>query len=147
MIQTGRHREEGFTLIETLIVLFIVAAVTTIVFVSFRSLHAHKQTQYFLEQLKKDLYFAQAFALSHDREVDLTFKTQKHFYTITDGSTMIFKRTYDRGITIQSNFGKTVEFNANGNIARFGTLHVQTHTGRFRVVFHIGKGRFYVKKS
>ncbi|HET7579761.1 MAG TPA: competence type IV pilus minor pilin ComGD [Bacillales bacterium] len=146
-MQTGKHKEGGFTLIETLIVLFIIAAVTSIVFVSFRSLHTHKQTQYFLEQLKKDLYFAQAFALSHDREVDLTFKPQKHLYTVTDGSATIFKRTYDGRIKINSNFGRTVEFNSNGNIARFGTLHIQTRTGRFRVVFHIGKGRFYVKKS
>lgn len=142
------NRETGFTLIETLVVLFIVVSVTGIVLVSFRTLQASKQVDYFLEQFQKDLYFAQEYALTHHKEVRLLLNLPQHRYTVVaDKEGSLLSRVYDTQIGISSNFGKAVEFNPDGNIARFGTLTFQTPQGTYKMVFHIGKGRFYVEQS
>lgn len=140
------NKQRGFTLIETLIVLFIFIAVTGIVMVSFQSVRVEKQTQYFFEQLQKDLYLSQEYALAHHKEVDLTFLPMENRYSVRSGSIVLFTRPYDPKMNIKSNFGMTVQFNPNGNIAKFGTLTVSSPSGGFKVVFHIGKGRFYVEK-
>ncbi|HEU5140506.1 MAG TPA: competence type IV pilus minor pilin ComGD [Bacillales bacterium] len=139
--------EKGFTLIETLIVLFIVVSVSAITLVSFQGFHSAKQTDYFLEQIQKDLYFAQEYALSHHKEVRLVLDSAKHRYSVvTDTAESLLTRAFSPEILISSNFGSAVEFNPNGNIARFGTLTFRTPQGTYKMVFHIGKGRFYVKQ-
>lgn len=147
MRQVKTDSQGGFTLIETLMVLFIFIAVTGIVMISFQSLRGAKDTQYFFEQLQKDLYFSQEYALAHHEEVNLVFQPGKHRYYVAAGKSTLLKRPFGPGISVRSNFGRIVQFNPNGNIARFGTLSVSSLRGAYKIVFHIGKGRFYVEKK
>lgn len=144
--------EKGFTLIEMMMVLFIITAATGIALVSFQSLHESRQTEHFLEQLKKDLYLAQEYAMSHNKKVHLTFSHADHLYTIKAQwrDSPILTNNYDNSIAVKNdyNMGLIVTFvKGSGNISKIGKLKIQTPQGVYLIVFHPGKGRFYIEEQ
>lgn len=148
------HNEKAFTLIEMLIVLFIIISVTGITLVSFKSLHEKQETDHFLEQVKKDLYLAQEYAISHPgKTIQVLFKPEEHLYTVEptnlSNTKMIVQRSYNSKITVEKRtMGLTVKYlGTNGNISTAGTIGIRTPQGVYDLKFHPGKGRFYIAKQ
>ncbi|HET7628469.1 MAG TPA: competence type IV pilus minor pilin ComGD [Bacillales bacterium] len=141
-------RENGFTMVEMLIVLFVIVSVTSIVHASFRTFHASRETAYELHQIVQDLYLAQETAIARGESVHFVIHRREHEYALTArDETVLFERSYDAHLEVTSNFGYTITFHGDGNIARFGTLKIAAGGNRYKIVFHIGKGRFYVEKG
>lgn len=142
--------EQGFTLLETLLVLSIVIVITSIPILKLAPLYQQQKTQHFLEQLEDDLLYAQLYALSNSATVRVYFYYQQSTYRVIVGSTNqpILTRSYDKDIKIDPfTLGSTVTFRSNGNVSNAGTIRITIQEARYNLVFMIGKGRFYVAKQ
>ena len=144
-----RHSDQGFTLLETLLVLSIVIVIMTIPILTLAPLYQQQKAEHFLEQLEDDLLYAQVYALSNSATVRVYFSTQQSYRVIVSQTNqIILTRTYDNDIKIDPyTLGSTVTFRSNGNVSNAGTIRITIQKAKYNLVFMIGKGRFYVAKQ
>lgn len=145
---THLRNEQGFTLMESLLVLAIFMMILTI---SYFPLKFHEQLlekQMFFHQLKGDLLYAQQYALTSQKRVSFNFVTPQHYYYIkNDNHQTILRREYPPYIRIAAGSQPTAfYFLSNGNISQFGTLYIYVEKEIYQLTFQLGRGRFYVKK-
>ncbi|MEH7224577.1 competence type IV pilus minor pilin ComGD [Bacillus sp. JJ1566] len=144
-----RVDENGFTLIEALLVLSIIMIISSISLLQLRPLHESKKMDQFLEQLQNDIFLSQQYAISHSEPTKLYFSPSESFYRLTRGNSyeVIFLRKVDPDIQIQLiSLGANVVFTSNGNIQRSGEIRFRYKESTYIVMFLLGKGRFYVTK-
>lgn len=136
---------DGFTLTETLIVLsmFLIICIITAIQLTpyFRTINS----QYFLTQLADDLYYAQMYAITNQKKIYVNFLPDQYkYYFREDQGKVIFEREYDESIWLyEGSVNLHFEFSANGNINKFGTFSIRIDGVRYRIVFQLGRGRFY----
>jgi competence protein ComGD len=136
----------GYSLIESLIVLsivFVIASVTSIFINPNKTVLDH---QLFLTQLQSDIYLAQLTAISHQQEITVAFDNQLNRY--------YFRKRYEDSSFIEKRYPQNVEVTMttmpltfkilpDGNINKFGTLLIKINQKEYGMVFLLGKGRFY----
>lgn len=144
------HKQKGFTLIESLIVLSIFMILTLITTMSIKPQYFIKDDELFIEQLSADLYFAQAYAISHQSETYLAFKESEYQYIIKTSPDQppLLERQYSNRIKA---YGGTlslyVKYLPDGNISKFGSFYISIGEKLYKYTFLIGKGRFYVTQE
>lgn len=140
---------KGFTLLESLLVLMIVSIMSLVLIVNIQPVHDKKVTQTFFEQFEKDLLYAQQYAMTYQKRVFIAFDHEKHLYRIqlnTTGDDLVIR---DLNKDFQFTFGtlpKRFSYTSNGAIDRSGTMLVKYKDKSYRVVFYLGRGRFYVEE-
>jgi competence protein ComGD len=143
-------RKNGFTLIEMLLVLMIVSALTVIVIPHIDGLSEAKEETYMIEQFTDDLLYAQQYAITHKTAVAVVFYHGQAQYRITEGYTLgriLIQRTLPNKWKIElATLQSPLTFLANGNVNKSGTIFIKNGTTTYKVVFLLGKGRFYVQK-
>jgi competence protein ComGD len=142
--------EEGFTLIEVLIVLgcltLMLAVVNTITYKMFETY----EQKAFLNQLEKDIYYAQLYAIENRKYILIRFMTDENEYSAYSYSTSKHIITTRKAESIQ--FKKvgnvTVTYIPSGNIQSPVTITLTDKKGKaiYRLVFQLGRGRFYISK-
>jgi competence protein ComGD len=138
--------EKGFTLIEMLLVLLIVSMLSGIAYVNLIPLYEKKKIEQFFEQLNEDILFMQELAISTNKRTNLQWFPQSHRYiiqqTYEEGPVLV--RYYDRGIQADLHtFPNIMTYTGSGNINRGGTIYVYYKQKAYKIVFQLGKGRFY----
>ncbi|WP_052342829.1 competence type IV pilus minor pilin ComGD [Bacillus sp. EB01] len=102
----------------------------------------------FFTLLKADLYYAQLYALSHQREQSIIITGETNRYYINDSRyalDLLVYRTYPADIAVKpGTMPLTFKFLPDGNISRFGTILVHAYGDFYRITFQLGRGRFYV---
>jgi len=142
-------RNHGFTLIEMLLVL---AAITVLMAVSlpFFDRAAEQKTEwYILTQLRDDLLYAQQYAMTHQTRVTVTFAENRPEYWIAEmqGGKTILKRSISGTWKFQlTTLTMPLIFLENGNVNKAGSLLLKGKNTTYKIVFLLGKGRFYVQK-
>jgi competence protein ComGD len=140
----------GFTLLESLLVLSIVSIIISVTFLKFSSVHGNNMEEQFLMEFKNDILFAQQYALSTQRNVNVLFYPAENYYVVTQGAftAPLIKRTYHPAMTIDTRtMGDRFFFLGTGGISKAGTMMVFNNgKERFRYIFTLGKGRFYVEE-
>lgn len=134
----GRHMltDKGFTLIETLFVLFIVCMLSMISM----TLHMPKKSDNV--QLKEVVSFL--------NEAKLTAMTYKHTVTLKfSGSTVSYQciskqKNYELGENVYFE-NQQMTFNDFGNIKGAKTVVLHTSHKNYRFVYQVGSGCFYVE--
>lgn len=143
-------RKNGFTLIELLIVLMIVSTLTIIVIPRLDHLKKAKEEAHMLEQLTDDLLYAQAYALTHKQSVVVVFYNAQGRYRMTERYTLgpvLLDRTLPNPWKIElATLQNPLTFLANGNVNKSGTVLLKNGKTTYKLVFLLGKGRFYVQK-
>ncbi|MFP7297650.1 competence type IV pilus minor pilin ComGD [Neobacillus niacini] len=140
-----QNTQNGFTLIESLIVLSIFLIISSITVFSIKPQYQSTTNKSFISQLKADLYYGQAYAIANQTEVKVLFIENEHTYIISSGAKRIVERNHSEKITVgQGTIPLYFKFNPNGNVDRFGSLFIRTPLGDYRLTLLIGKGRFYV---
>jgi len=140
--------EKGFTLIELLVVLGSLSMLLILAnTVSANAMDIYERKVY-IEQLKKDIYYAQTYAIEKQTRVNLKINTAKNEYNVssfTSGSIL------KSGIEVHSIKFKpvgniTITFNTNGNILSPTTIYFadQNNNLIYKLVFQLGRGRFYI---
>ncbi|WP_181502717.1 competence type IV pilus minor pilin ComGD [Paranoxybacillus vitaminiphilus] len=144
------RKESGFTLIEMLIVLTIINVLLMLSIPKMDRLVEKKQTDYFIEQFKDDMLYAQQYAMTHKSSVIIVFYDQQPVYRITEESVfgrILLHRSYSDKLQIQPvTLQSPLIFLPNGNVNKSGTILVTYGKQTYKIVFLLGKGRFYVQK-
>jgi len=142
--------QKGFTLIEMLIVLTIVSVLTFIAIPRINELIQAKEMNYFLEQFREDMLYAQQYAMVRKVSVAVLFYPYQSTYRITEGNTLgrvLLRRTYSANLEIQpATLQSPLMFLKNGNVNKSGTILITNGEQTYKIVFLLGKGRFYVQK-
>ena len=145
----GKH-EQGFTLIESLLVLSLISMLVSLSFVKFSPLMEKKVMPHFFEQLSNDILFAQQYAISTKQSVNIFFfPDNKHYLVQVPGEDRILlKRFYNEHIHINTRHaGNVVRYNPVGNILNPSSYGVSYKSQEnYSITFQIGFGRFYVEK-
>lgn len=140
------HKQQsGFTLIEILIVLMIVTTITSISILKLSSTISGKKIDHFFEQFSNDMNLAQMNALSHSRPVQIIFSELDPSYKVVMNQSIIIERNLPKKFSINTGtLGGTYTYLSDGNISKSGSILIHYEKRSFKIVFLLGKGRFYV---
>ncbi|MFJ8236982.1 competence type IV pilus minor pilin ComGD [Ureibacillus sp. NPDC094379] len=131
----------GFTLIEMLLVLFILGMISSVIFqLSFK--YTEKQeTELFFNQLLLDLQSIQSLAIETRKTTYVSFE-ENHYRVYHQPTDPFIKRNFPDDITFNkySNL-KLITFTSVGEILRFGKLIFYTPFGTKELMIYIEKGR------
>ncbi|MDQ0256286.1 competence protein ComGD [Evansella vedderi] len=143
------HKNNGYTLIEMLLVLLLISSILLIVIPNFtKSVHS-KNVDYFFEQLEKDLYESQMTAMTDGVIIRFVFSPTLNNYTIRHGVTIVETRTFPEGLTVKiGTLGyNDLRFLPTGTISSPGSLVFNYKNDRYVLVFQFVRGRFYIDKQ
>ena len=142
-------RNEGFTLIEMLLVLTAIGVLMAVSIPFLNSVAEQKTEMYIITQLRDDLLYAQQYAMAHNTSVAVMFAENRPEYHIAEmksGKT-ILKRSLPGPWNFQlTTLTMPLIFLENGNINKAGSLLLKRKDRTYKIVFLLGKGRFYVQK-
>ncbi|MFY4776301.1 competence type IV pilus minor pilin ComGD [Metabacillus sp. RGM 3146] len=145
-----QRSEEGFTLIESLLVLTIFMLLSITAIVNVKPVQEHFIITQFFEQFEKDILFAQQHAITEHTRFYFVYSHNAKSYSIRKSGTVVNKiisRNFDSSITISNlTLPNTFSFDSQGNISDSGSLLVEYLTHKYLVKFYLGKGRFHVEK-
>ena len=137
--------KNGFTFLEMLIVLSIVALLMILtVPLQFNTLNNLKEEQ-FIEQLKLDVLLVQN-QTSHHGVNQMSIRFHDHYYRVLHGRNPTYAdRDYPAGWSTIA--GQTIRFKETGTFLEPRRIPMYTPTDRIHFVFTLGKGRFYVERE
>jgi len=144
-----KNNQNGFTLIESLLVLSIFMIISSITVFSLKPQHSVLEDETFLTQLKADLYYSQQYAISHQHEVTVVFLPAQYRYymLLRPDLPPIVMRNYSTNIyLVEGSIPLFFRFLNDGNVNQFGSFLIQTKNKTYQMTLLIGKGRFYVKE-
>lgn len=126
IIRTSRAGNNGFTLIELVVVLLIVGVAAGVVIVSISNEYRKAAIKYEVRKVFSALNYARE--LSITRHAELTFEINENNtgYSIYSGEKSFYQRTLPRGITIYS---EKIDFFPLGD-STGGTISMADENGR-----------------
>lgn len=142
-----KNQKNGFTLIETLIVLsaFLVMSIASSMLL--KPTQTLLESNLFFSQLKSDLFYAQQYAISHQEEVTIHIMPETNYYYIRTrfNGPMLVERNYAPNVRVREGTLKLYfQFLPDGNTNRFGSFYIEIGNKLYRMTVLIGRGRFYV---
>lgn len=143
------YLQQGFTLIEMMIVLSIVCIIAPLCFLTLSHTSDEQKMHYFSEDIRETISAAQMDALSKSVYVQIVFNTADHFYTISTGGVdgAIERRDLDSRIRITSNTNKlSILITRTGSFANPGTFSFRMGSIWYNLILEIGQGRFHIDK-
>lgn len=104
------------------------------------------ELKHFVSQFEEDLYFTQAYAMSHERYTSLYMNDQNYsVYTLSDQN--ILQRTVPKNIAFaRGTLDLRITFNRMGTAIKSGVIYIQSDQEKYKVTVYIGKGRFKIEK-
>lgn len=147
IVETVRD-EKGFTLLESLFVLSIFLIISSFSLFLLKPHQVTMEKELFITQLKADLLFAQQHALSTQKLVAVNFvNPRKYYYIRKYTGEILLEREYSERITVaEGSQPLYFRYHSSGNISSFGSIHIYIGDEIYRMMFQLGKGRFYVVK-
>jgi competence protein ComGD len=142
-------RDRGFTFTEMLLVLSAITVLMAVFLPSLSSLARKKTETYIITQLRNDLLYAQQYAMTHKTPVAVTFSESRPEYRMMEMKTRktIFIRTLPNSWKFQlTTLTMPLLFLENGNVNKAGALLLKRKDRAYKIIFLLGKGRFYVQK-
>ncbi|PLR68115.1 hypothetical protein CYJ36_08345 [Bacillus sp. UMB0893] len=144
------NSQKGYTLIEAIIVLSIVAILMLMTFISAQSVQSQKTAELFFEALERDVLHAQQHAIVNKKSVSILFDPANHKYFAVEGgleSKRILTVDYDASITVDPlTMDARILFNNIGGISQSGTMNVYCNKKKYKMIFYMGMGRMYVEE-
>jgi len=140
-------KQNGFTLLEILIVLGIVSVLILLSSpLYFSSLDKQQETQ-FLETLKFDVLYSQSLSISSSHQATVIEFTESD-YTIRDRTNKtLIRRNVPSGSSIDYRTSRQISFNNHGTVRKPGTITLKTKHDKYKIVFPLGKARCYIEKQ
>ncbi|PYF03490.1 prepilin-type N-terminal cleavage/methylation domain-containing protein [Ureibacillus chungkukjangi] len=133
----------GFTLIEMLLVLFILLLTSSIVFQITLTLSEKWVVNQFFQQLMLDIQEIQALAIKNDEAFYIQFNSSNNYkgHGIFSGE-ILFEREIPQGIKVDmtSNLKHFMVY-PSGDVSNFGTIKFHTPFGQTNLIIYIKEGR------
>lgn len=152
MMKTKLKNEEGFTLLEAVVVLFLVSLLVGFPILSVQKAEESIKVQLFIEEFSSKITLLQTHAIMNGEPTS---------FEVKPGSNVVNFRVYgyDRNshplnhrwsLPEEVNFfggSKRIIFKAHsGNVGDYGSFRLNTVSGQYNFVFQMGSGRFDVRK-
>ncbi|MCI2254563.1 prepilin-type N-terminal cleavage/methylation domain-containing protein [Domibacillus sp. PGB-M46] len=151
LCQPVGHKEEGFTLLEIMIVLTVFTVCFGAALIPLRTIAEDVRNRQFFHQVERDLFAAQAYAVSKNANIVVDFFENKdryyHIYTFEIPRKTIIKREIPEHFTFDERGLDTITFLKTGTTSRFGTFYFTTNENTTKLIFLIGRGRFYFSEE
>ena len=98
------------------------------------------ETTRFVKQFEEDLYYAQAYAISHEMNIYIYLNT--NYYVIQSNLRGVILRRENPKNTIfqRGTINSKVIFNNEGAPITSGTFDIQSEKEKYKVTIYIGKG-------
>lgn len=142
------QKEQGYTLVEALFVLFILAILTAAVPSLYLNLSKNIEATHFLQTFEEDLYLAQQYALSQKVTVRYKYHYEKKQYEIlASDQSLKITRDIPKRVEIVRDYLNEFRFKPNGNVSHFGNIYIKIDDQLYRMFFSIGRGRFELYKE
>ncbi|MCY7917656.1 competence type IV pilus minor pilin ComGD [Bacillus vallismortis] len=137
-------KEEGFTLLESLLVLSLASILLIAVFSAFPPVYGNTAVRQAAWQLKSDILLAQQTAMSSHQRTKILFH-RKEYQLVTDET--VIQRSYPPGLSIELlTLKDRLEFNEKGHPNTSGKLRVKEHAA-YDITVYLGSGRVNVERK
>ncbi|WP_042145915.1 competence type IV pilus minor pilin ComGD [Paucisalibacillus sp. EB02] len=140
------HKQQGFSLIEVLVVLSLFTILLTLTLPISYSLLEKKTEEKVLEMFQYDILFLQNQSIANGREDYLRMVFSKNGYTLTDTNKELLTRMLPKGWEIDTRTLNYISFKHGGTTRYSGTIEIISPNNRYTLTFPIGKGRGYIEK-
>ncbi|MBS4176353.1 competence type IV pilus minor pilin ComGD [Lederbergia citrea] len=142
------HKENGFTLLEILIVICVMTVLLSFSFFTIKSFSELMQKRAFISQIQSDLYYAHSYALSRRETVTVRFSILSNQYEAISGHSreIIVQRKIPKPIKLENSNVPSFIITPEGNVSNFGTVFFRLNDKRLKLTFFIGRGRFLVQE-
>lgn len=135
--------EQGYTLLEMLIVLTLLSVLTVLPVLTFSNVRESHESQYVSWQLKQDFILAQQVAMARGETIDVRPSAKSYQLRLLNGETYLERpfASSDMQIRPLTLTGPFVAFNRVGNPRYAGTIQLRTNRQYYVYTLHLGKGR------
>src|SRR5690625_3068594 len=137
----------GFTLIEMLFSIIILGLLSFIVVPSiFKSIERQEIKQFF-NVLESDIFYIQNQAIGTRKYFRITF--DENYYIVVDDSknNNEIKRYYPKHFTQKIKIKNIITFTNDGTVSRSAKVLFTHRDTTYKLVFPLGKGRYYVEEE
>lgn len=147
-------KENGFTLMETLLVLIIISSLLLFPVLSIQHVTETIQIDLFFRELTSKITKMQAYAILHDQTTDVEFYPQNNVirFRIVDVNAQnnSLQDTWELDNPYYHLSGTSIkEFafkKGTGNITKSDRIYIHTTQGEYELVYLMGSGRFEIRK-
>ncbi|TES49049.1 type II secretion system protein [Halalkalibacterium halodurans] len=139
-------RSNGFTLMETLIVLFIFSILISLPLAFLPSQSKHQQSEHAARLFNEDLLFAQHLAMTEGMRIKVEIDHHNERYTlVSDSSRSYLSRAFPmEGMYFEEGTlggNRPIEFLPNGHPRFAGSISLYAGDRQYRYTIMIGKGK------
>lgn len=142
--------EKGFTLLEMLLVLFIVGIFTSITGQMIIKINEEKEIKAFLNQLELDIFTVESLSLKDEKLYYINFSNYQNIYTVRDSTgNPIFTRNVPASLKYDINsYLKRIEYRS-GSVNNFGKVIFEKVRGggKIYIILNIEKGRVKIDEA
>lgn len=141
-------KNNAFTLLETLLVLFIVSIIFGCMFFPSTILLTKVSEKSLINEIKNNIIHAQLYALFTNKNTKIIFDPHASIFSSSSKEHTLNMVKLNPHLKIFSN--DTISFNfsgENGNISKFGSVFLQGDRTKYQFIFQIGKGRFRIEEN
>lgn len=140
--------ENGFTLIEMMVVVAVACLIVPLSFLTFSRLSDEQTMENFVEQCRDVLSNAQMTALADSSPITVTFDNSRHLVLIDKNTVTFDSFSFDKRMTVEK---ATHDLNLvilkNGHFQKPGSLFFILGQIKYKLVILLGQGRFYFEKQ
>lgn len=137
-------KTNGFTVVEVLIVLFLVSMISVLVITAVNQTLLKQATRQFLAIFESDIMLVQSEALATLKSSRLTFYDDE--YVILVNGKQLRHRSIPNHLSFYTVNNSRIQYSNNGTIVQPTTYLLRDRNDLYRIVFPFGKGRHYVEK-
>lgn len=134
---------EGFTLLESVIVLMVLSIILFLPALSFEGARTRIETDAFFKELAASITLVQNQAVLENKQTSVTITSQHIYFESSDARKVL---DYPEHIHYQEPTFKVHFSPGTGNINQFKHPIFQSPYGEFKLGFQLGSGRFEIKK-
>jgi competence protein ComGD len=141
-----RNSNKGYTLVETLLVLSTFLLIVTLSVQLLPTSIEKMKVKQFVKQIEGDLYYAQAYAMSHESSIFIYLHNEYYeMYSVKEGT--IFKKTVPSIIQFKDGtLGLNIAFRSTGTAIASGVAYIHSEQERYKLTVYVGTGRFKLEK-
>ncbi|WP_158598215.1 competence type IV pilus minor pilin ComGD [Falsibacillus albus] len=141
------RNEDGFTLVESLIVMTILMIIMLVGSANMKKMNDEVGKNLFFSQLKADLFYSEVYAQSRKEAVVISFFPNNDQYTAisVNRNLYLFERKLPKFVDMKDSNLTSFMIDPQGNTNRFGTVNFQAQNKYYRLTVYIGRGRFIVR--
>ncbi|WP_106497155.1 competence type IV pilus minor pilin ComGD [Lentibacillus sp. Marseille-P4043] len=139
-------KTNGFTLLEVIFILGIWSLLILLSLPIQFSLLDKQEAEQFFRTFESDLLYMQNMSFASDDNFRLSIDAENNRYTIYSRTNeKVIERTIPKEWKIDKRtLQKPISFNKLGTIRTPGTLEIITKKQEYKIIFPLGKGRYYI---